>query len=71
MKRNKKKQGKKESHYARRLQARKKTLGQYNISFMTTEGEKIKRCVYPSMCRMVQGIASQDSEVQMPRSEVV
>ena len=71
MKGHKKKQGKKESNYARRLQTRRKSTGLYNIMIDTTEGIKTKRCVYPSMCRMVQGIASQDSEVQMPRQEVL
>lgn len=71
MKGTKKKQGKKESQYARRLQNRKKTVGQYNIMIDTTEGMKQKRYVYPSMCSIVQGIASQDNEVQMPRSEVL
>ncbi len=70
MKGSKKKIGKKESMYARRYQTRKKKVGQYNIMLDTTEGMKTKRCVYPSLCVMVQGVAAQDNEVQRPRVEM-
>jgi len=68
MKGNKKKQGQKESKYAKRVRHRRAKFGYYSIMADTTEGIKNKRYTYPSECKVVQGIISQTNEVQLPRA---
>ena len=42
----------KNSHYARRLLTRRKRLGSYMVSLMTTDGNKLVKCTYPTACRV-------------------